>query len=75
MPPKNKGKKTTATRKMAPPIPRGEVVTDPLNKQDWVLGVSIGKGGFGEIYLTAPKGKDTKNADHVMKIVSIIMEG
>ncbi len=69
MPPKAKGKKATA-RKMPPPLPLGEVLTDGIRKQEWVIGTSIGKGGFGEIYMAALKGKDLKNAEHVIKIVS-----
>lgn len=69
MPPKARGKKA-AVRKMPPPMPKGEIVTDGVKKQEWVLGTSIGKGGFGEIYLAAPKGQDSKNPNHVIKIVS-----
>ncbi|KAE8741963.1 hypothetical protein FOCC_FOCC012523 [Frankliniella occidentalis] len=36
----------------AAPLPKNEVLTDTL-KQKWVLGQSIGKGGFGEIYSAA----------------------
>lgn len=35
--------------KLPDPIPKGEIVTD-LKKQQWILGSSIGVGGFGEIY-------------------------
>jgi len=69
MPPKAKGKKA-AVRNMPPPIPYGEIVTDGVKKEQWVIGPSIGKGGFGEIYLTARKGKDAKNGENVIKIVS-----
>ena len=69
MPPKGKGKKASG-RKMPPPLPLGEVLTDGVRKREWVIGTSIGKGGFGEIYLAALKGKDVKNAEHVIKIVS-----
>lgn len=31
------------------PIRKGEVLTD-LKKQKWIIGSSIGVGGFGEIY-------------------------
>ncbi len=60
MPPKKKG-----AYEMPPPIPVQEKLKD-LNKTDWCLGKSIGKGGFGEIYL-ASKGKAE---DYVVKIVS-----
>ena len=55
-------------RKMPPPIPRGEVLTDFTKKTDWVLGTSVGKGGFGEIY-TAAKSTGSKSDDYVIKIV------
>lgn len=69
MPPKSKGRKAVA-RKMPPPLPTGEVLTDGIKKQQWVIGSSIGKGGFGEIYMATPKGQDLKKAEHVIKIVS-----
>lgn len=78
MPPKAKGKKFGA-RKMPPPLPKGEVLTDSVKKQQWVIGASIGTGGFGEIYIAAQKGRDLANAEHVIKIVSydahLLMEG
>ena len=45
-----------------------------LWNQSWVLGDSVGKGGFGEVYRAAPRGKLTtaKNADHAIKIVSAV---
>ncbi len=59
-------------RKMPPPLPKGEVLTDAIKKQQWVIGSSIGKGGFGEIYLAFKKGSSTAaTAQHVIKIVSI----
>lgn len=67
MPPKAKGKK--AARKMPPPMPTGEVLTDGIKREEWVLGPSIGKGGFGEIYLASRRGTKSP-ADHVIKIVS-----
>lgn len=69
MPPKAKGKKAGA-RKMPPPLPPGEVLTDAIRKEQWVIGSSIGKGGFGEIYIATLKGQDIKKAEHVIKIVS-----
>ena len=36
--------------KMPDPLPLGEVLTD-IRKKQWSLGQSVGKGGFGEIYL------------------------
>lgn len=38
--------------KLPDPIPAGQVITD-MSKKTWVLGHSIGQGGFGEIYLAS----------------------
>ena len=59
--------------KMPPPLPAGEVLRD-FNKKQWVLGTSVGKGGFGEIYLAAPHGSSASvaSAKHVIKIVSVV---
>jgi len=38
--------------KLPEPIPAGQVITD-IGKKEWVLGRSIGQGGFGEIYLAS----------------------
>ena len=56
--------------KMPPPIPSGETLTD-FNKKQWVLGGSVGKGGFGEIYMATPSGKSTtdKTSQYVIKVV------
>ena len=35
--------------KLPDPIPRGEIITD-ISKKQWIIGESIGLGGFGEIY-------------------------
>lgn len=35
--------------KLPDPIPNGEILTD-LMKRQWIIGNSIGVGGFGEIY-------------------------
>ena len=51
---------------MPPPIPAGEKLRD-TGGTEWSLGKSVGKGGFGEIYL-ASKGK---TEDYVVKIVSM----
>jgi len=34
---------------MPEPIPAGEILTD-ISKDQWILGKSIGVGGFGEVY-------------------------
>lgn len=69
MPPK-KGPKPY---KMPPPLPKNEVLTD-TGKRKWLLGPSIGKGGFGEIYAAA-QGEKTpvKDTDYcyVIKIVGL----
>lgn len=51
---------------MPDPLPSGEILQD-LQKKNWKLGKSIGKGGFGEIYSAQEVG--SKTADHVVKIV------
>ena len=35
--------------KLPDPIPNGEILTD-MTKKQWIIGSSIGIGGFGEIY-------------------------
>lgn len=42
-------KKAANTYKLPDPISAGEILTD-MAKQQWILGTSIGVGGFGEIY-------------------------
>ena len=61
--PKKKG-----AYEMPPPLPAGERLSD-ISRDQWCLGKSIGKGGFGEIYL-ASKGKGKSTTDYVIKIVS-----
>ena len=41
--------------KMPPPLPMGEVLT-ALDKSQWKIGTSVGKGGFGEIYSASMHG-------------------
>ncbi|XP_067210184.1 serine/threonine-protein kinase VRK1 [Linepithema humile] len=49
-------------------IPAGEILTD-ICKGQWILGKSIGVGGFGEVYSAAPySNKVPKNYPNVMKI-------
>ncbi|XP_058799722.1 serine/threonine-protein kinase VRK1-like [Phymastichus coffea] len=45
-------KKAANGYKLPEPIPKGEILTD-LKKQRWIIGSSIGVGGFGEIYAAA----------------------
>ncbi len=74
MPPKKKpigggkGKRAPVKRKMPPPMSPGELLTDFSKKTSWVLGQSIGTGGFGEIYSASnSEAKSTEN--YVVKIV------
>ncbi|XP_076234475.1 serine/threonine-protein kinase VRK1 [Calliopsis andreniformis] len=61
-------KKGANTYKLPDPISAGEILTD-LTKNQWILGTSIGVGGFGEIYSAAPyKGKTPKEYLNVIKI-------
>ncbi|XP_012273530.1 serine/threonine-protein kinase VRK1 [Orussus abietinus] len=54
--------------KLPEPIPRGEILTD-MSKKQWVIGTSIGTGGFGEIYSAAPyNSKQTSEYPAVVKI-------
>lgn len=54
---------------MPAPLPKGEVLVD-LFKKKWKLGISIGKGGFGEIY--SAEEVASKNSNYVIKIVILI---
>ncbi|XP_033321100.2 uncharacterized protein LOC117217540 [Megalopta genalis] len=54
--------------KLPDPISPGEILKD-LKDTQWVLGKSIGVGGFGEIYCAAPyTGKFPKDYPNVIKI-------
>lgn len=44
------GKRAPAKRKLAELFGLGEVLTD-TSRKEWKLGVPIGQGGFGRIYL------------------------
>ncbi|XP_011169757.1 serine/threonine-protein kinase VRK1 isoform X2 [Solenopsis invicta] len=56
---------------MPEPIRAGEILRD-LSKGEWILGESIGVGGFGEVYSAAPYSgkvpKDYKDFPNVIKI-------
>lgn len=57
---------------MPDPIPNGEILQD-IAKKKWIIGPSIGVGGFGEIYSAAEyTDKKPTNYPYVIKIVSII---
>lgn len=60
-------KKKAGPWKMPPPLPIGEVFTD-FSKKQWKIGGSVGKGGFGEIYLAAPVGEKSTNSSYVIKV-------
>ena len=72
MPPQIQEKgKASSPYKMPPPLPCGTVLESQSDKSKWITGQSIGKGGFGEIYLAAPGGKSAaeKDARCVVKMV------
>ncbi|XP_011693702.1 PREDICTED: serine/threonine-protein kinase VRK1-like [Wasmannia auropunctata] len=53
---------------MPEPIPAGEILSD-ISKGKWILGKSIGVGGFGEVYSAAPYSeKIPKDYPNVIKI-------
>ncbi|XP_071641593.1 serine/threonine-protein kinase VRK1 isoform X1 [Temnothorax longispinosus] len=53
---------------MPEPIPAGEILRD-IAKGQWILGKSIGVGGFGEVYSAAPYSeKIPKDYPNVIKI-------
>ncbi|XP_071832764.1 serine/threonine-protein kinase VRK1-like [Apostichopus japonicus] len=62
-------KKRKGIYQMPDPLPLGEELTD-FQKKKWALGPSVGKGGFGEIYLASEvkEGKPQENPSHVIKI-------
>ncbi|XP_025830215.1 nucleosomal histone kinase 1-like isoform X2 [Agrilus planipennis] len=56
--------------KLPDPLPLGEILED-INKKKWILGPSIGKGGFGEIYSAreyTESSKPSKQYPYVIKI-------
>ena len=65
-------KATTKAWKMPPPLPDGEVLTD-FSRNEWRIGGSVGKGGFGEIYLASPVGRNSaeKSVQYAIKVVSV----
>lgn len=76
MPPKATDKKAPNKKgangyKLPDPIPAGEILTDIAKKQ-WIIGPSIGVGGFGEIYSASIHKPGTKTSyNYVVKIVSL----
>lgn len=49
------------------PLPPGEKLLDNT-KKEWIVGESIGRGGFGEIYTAKPANDKTENWNYVIKI-------
>lgn len=49
------------------PLPFGEVLTDNTKNQ-WIIGNSIGCGGFGEIYAAKPASERTDLWNYVVKV-------
>ena len=49
------------------PLPAGEVLTDNTKSQ-WVIGKSIGCGGFGEIYAAKPFTDRSDQWNYVVKV-------
>lgn len=50
-------------------LPKGEKLQS-VNKKEWILGPSIGIGGFGEIYSAAEADNKKSSYSYVIKIVS-----
>nr|BAN20720.1 serine/threonine-protein kinase vrk [Riptortus pedestris] len=48
-------------------LPKGEVLKDTA-KKEWILGSSIGQGGFGEIYCASAADVKSSNDPYVIKI-------
>ncbi|XP_053330653.1 serine/threonine-protein kinase VRK1 isoform X2 [Spea bombifrons] len=74
MPPRKKpdaagGRKAPAKRKLAEEFPPGEVLTDSAKKQ-WKLGLPVGQGGFGRLYLADVNSSSTVGSDapYVIKV-------
>ena len=70
-PPKKASKKKNGYE-MPKPLKPGDVIADN-QKNQWKIGVSIGVGGFGEIYSACKVGSNIKKVDdypYVVKIVS-----
>ncbi len=61
--PKSAGKKAKASKagyRMPEPMPEGTVLTGMTGHKKWILGPSIGVGGFGEIYCGREEGVAAK---------------
>ncbi|XP_040556984.1 serine/threonine-protein kinase VRK1 isoform X1 [Gallus gallus] len=66
---KTAGKKAPAKRKLAEVFALGEVLTD-TSRKEWKLGVPIGQGGFGRLYLADVNSSKSVGSDapYVVKV-------
>ena len=63
--------KKSGPYELPPPLPEGEILTD-FQKNQWTIGRSVGKGGFGEIYSAHPTTSRKGGCDsYVIKVVSV----
>ena len=68
-PPKKASKKNGYA--MPKPLDQGDILTDNQKKQ-WKIGVSIGVGGFGEIYSACKVESSVKKLDDYPFVVKIV---
>lgn len=69
-PPKKASKKKNGYE-MPKPLKPGDVLNDN-QKNQWKIGVSIGVGGFGEIYSACKAGSNVKKLDDYSFVVKIV---
>ena len=65
--PKKPRKKATNGYNMPDPLPAGELLT-AIAKKQWILGTSIGKGGFGEFYCAKEASSKASKYPYVVKV-------
>jgi len=53
------------------PLPKGLVIQD-LRQQKWIIGTSVGIGGFGEIYSAASL-NSSDSSSYVIKVVNLFI--
>lgn len=71
-PPKKAAKKNGYEK--PEPLKTGDILINTVLKKSWKIGVSIGVGGFGEIYSACQVGAEKQKIDDyplVVKIVSL----
>lgn len=71
---KNQAKKPAKKKngyEMPQPLKTGDVLTD-ISKKGWKIGVSIGVGGFGEIYSACEATSNIKKVDDYPFVVKIV---